>query len=69
MTYKQLREVYGVPYSRVHLGRLIVCDNENVRFPSPVQLSVHRVAFYARCVEAWIVTRKPVEVGIADNDN
>ena len=68
VTYKQLREVYGIPYSRVHIDRLIEAENENRRFPNKAGLSKHRVSFHASCVELWIATRKPVKVGNPDND-
>lgn len=50
---KELKSVYGIPYSFVHIGRL-----EKVgEFPSRIQLGQCRVAWYADEIEAWIASR------------
>ena len=50
---KDLKSVYGVPYSFVHIGRL-----ERVgAFPKRIKLGQCRVAWFAEEVEAWITER------------
>lgn len=51
------REVLAVvPYSRVHLWRLIADGS----FPTPVQLGARKIGFREADVEAWIGSRRPV---------
>jgi prophage regulatory protein len=55
---KELKSVYGVPYSFVHIARL----EQAGAFPKRVQLGKCRVAWVAEEVEAWIeerVARRP----------
>ena len=47
---KELKSIYGVPYSPAHIARLEVVG----RFPSRVTLGACRVAWVAEEVEAWI---------------
>ena len=50
---KELKSVYGIPYSFVHIARL-----EHVgAFPKRVQLGACRVAWVAEEVEEWIAER------------
>ena len=61
VTYRDLKGVYGVPYSRAHIDRLRrKPDNDNDKFPHPARLSDHRVAFYASCILAWMATRNMI---------
>ncbi len=50
---KELKSVYGVPYSFVHIARL----ERAGAFPKRVQLGECRVAWLAEEVEAWIEER------------
>lgn len=50
---KELKSIYGVPYSPAHIARL-----EKARtFPIRVVLGLCRVAWYADEIEAWIASR------------
>lgn len=50
---KELKSVYGVPYSFAHIARLEAAGS----FPSRVTLGACRVAWIADEVEAWIDER------------
>jgi prophage regulatory protein len=50
---KELKSVYGVPYSFAHIARLEVAGT----FPSRVTLGACRVAWVAEEVEGWIEER------------
>lgn len=50
---KELKSVYGVPYSYVHIGRL----ERAGAFPKRIKLGQCRVAWLAEEVETWIVER------------
>jgi predicted DNA-binding transcriptional regulator AlpA len=50
---KELKTVYGIPYSRQHIWRL-QAQNE---FPLVVKLGRCRVAFRVSDVEGWIADR------------
>ncbi|MEX2454474.1 MAG: AlpA family phage regulatory protein [Rhodospirillaceae bacterium] len=51
------REVLAVvPYSRVHLWRLIGSGG----FPAPIQLSERRVGFRESDISAWLASRENV---------
>jgi predicted DNA-binding transcriptional regulator AlpA len=52
-TWKELKEVYGIPYCRLHIRRLEL----NGQFPQRVQLGERRVAWLALEVEQWIQGR------------
>ena len=52
VTYPQLKE-RGVPYTRVHLNRLIDAG----KFPAAVRLGENRIAWRARDIEAWAESR------------
>lgn len=47
--------LHGIPYSRVHLRRLIHTNE----FPSPVTLSPNRIAWKLSDVREWMATRPP----------
>ena len=56
VTWKELKTIYGIPYSAQHVARL-EADN---KFPKRLKLSAYRggrVAWVAAEVEAWIETR------------
>ncbi len=53
VTRKELKTVYGIPYSNTHLKRMETAE----QFPKRVQLSQSRVAWYVDEVEAWIASR------------
>jgi len=55
VTRRELKSVYGVPYSLTHLYRLM--SAEPPAFPLAVKLTQHRVAWVASEVEAWIEQR------------
>lgn len=50
LSYDRLREDKGVPYTRVHLARLIKAGT----FPQPVPLSNKRIAWVEKEVDDWI---------------
>jgi prophage regulatory protein len=50
---KELKSVYGIPYSFVHIARL----ERAGAFPKRVQLGQCRVAWLAGEVEEWIAER------------
>ena len=64
-TWKELKEVYGIPYCRMHIRRLELKG----RFPQRVQVGDCRVAWLAHEVEQWIqgrvVMSKRTEASIA----
>ena len=50
---KELKSIYGIPYSFVHIARL-----ERIKkFPTRVILGLCRVAWYADEIEDWIESR------------
>jgi len=53
VTKKELKLVYGVPYSFAHIARLEAAG----QFPKRVRLGACRVAWLAEEVEAWIDER------------
>ena len=48
-TWKELKEVYGIPYCRMHIRRLELKG----RFPQRIPLGECRVAWLAHEVEQW----------------
>jgi len=50
---KELKSVYGIPYSFQHIARLEAAG----RFPRRIQLGQCRVAWFAEEVEEWIDAR------------
>jgi prophage regulatory protein len=50
---KELKSIYGIPYSFAHIARL---EKAEV-FPIRVRLGACRVAWYADEVETWIAER------------
>ena len=50
---KELRSVYGIPYSPQHIARL----EHAGRFPKRLRLGECRVAWVAEEVEGWIAVR------------
>ena len=50
---KELKSVYGVPYSFAHIARLEVAG----QFPKRVRLGACRVAWIAEEVDEWIEER------------
>ena len=50
---KELRSVYGIPYSPQHIARL----EEAGEFPARVKLGQCRVAWQCALVEEWIAAR------------
>ena len=53
LTRQQLREEFGIAYSRAHLARL----EKAGRFPQRVRLSANRVAWVESEVIAWGLAR------------
>ena len=56
VTKKELRSVYGVPYSPQHIARLELAG----KFPKRVRLGQCRVAWLARDIEGWIQSKLAV---------
>lgn len=50
---KELKSIYGVPYSFAHIARLEAAG----QFPKRMKLGACRVAWVAEEVEAWIDER------------
>jgi prophage regulatory protein len=53
VTKKELRTIFGVPYSFAHIARLEAAG----QFPKRVRLGACRVAWVSDEVEAWIDER------------
>lgn len=53
VTKKELKSVYGVPYSFAHIARLEAAG----RFPKRIRLGACRVAWLAEEVQNWIDER------------
>ena len=53
---KELKSIYGIPYSPAHIARLEAAG----QFPTRVQLGACRVAWYADEIEEWIASRPRV---------
>ena len=56
VTKKELRSVYGVPYSPQHIARLEVAG----KFPKRIRLGQCRVAWLAGDIERWIQSKLAV---------
>lgn len=52
-----LRDLYGIKFSRVHLWRMWAKERT---FPAPVKLSKHTSAWRQSDIVAWIASRKPL---------
>jgi prophage regulatory protein len=52
LPYSALRD-RGIPYSRVHLARLVKAE----QFPAPIQLGEGRIAWIEAEVDDWITAR------------
>jgi prophage regulatory protein len=50
---RELKSVYGIPYSFTHIARL----EKAGLFPKRIPLGRNRVAWYADEIEAWIEER------------
>jgi len=53
LSYADLSEKKGIPFSRVHLWRMI----ENGEFPKPIKLSKSRSAWIESEIDEWIETK------------
>lgn len=53
LSFKQLRAEKGIPYTRVHLSRLI----NDGKFPLPIRLSEWRIAWREEDIDAWLASR------------
>ncbi len=53
ISYRDLKSVYGIPYSWAHLARL----EAKAEFPRRVRLSAKRVAWVQAEIEAWCAAR------------
>lgn len=53
VTKRELKAVYGVPYSPQHIARLEAAG----QFPKRIRLGQCRVAWLAKDVEHWIQSR------------
>ena len=53
LAYEQLAPAKGIPYSRVHLGRL----ERGGQFPRRITLSPGRVAWLEHEIDAWLEAR------------
>ena len=61
ITYEELRS-HGVPYTRVHLNRLM----HKGLFPVAVRLSPNRIAWRVADIEQWKANRPPARVLASD---
>ena len=50
---KELKTIYGIPYSLTHIGRL----EDAGEFPKRIRLGKNRVAWFAHEIEEWIASR------------
>ncbi|MBL4747884.1 MAG: AlpA family phage regulatory protein [Magnetovibrio sp.] len=50
---KELKTVYGIPYTPQHIGRLEAAGD----FPKRIQLGPNRVAWVLSEVNAWVLER------------
>jgi len=53
VTKKELKTIYGIPYSPTHIARLEKAGT----FPSRIVLGLCRVAWWSDEVEAWMESR------------
>ena len=53
VSWKQLKEIYGLPYCRQHISRL----EDMGQFPKRLKLGNCRVAWLVEEVEAWISSK------------
>ncbi|WP_233863682.1 helix-turn-helix transcriptional regulator [Paraburkholderia adhaesiva] len=56
----QLKTEFGVPYSRMHLYRLVKAG----QFPAPIRISSNRIAWRASSILAWIDAREMASLGM-----
>jgi prophage regulatory protein len=60
VTYPELKEIFGIPYSKMHLWRL---EREG-KFPKRIPLSCNRVVWEAKsvadCIGGWIAAAKRI---------
>jgi hypothetical protein len=56
VTYPSLKPEFGIPYTQDHLRRLW----KKGRFPMPLQISAHRVAWRRSALVEWLDTLRPV---------
>lgn len=54
LMFRELRDRYNVPFTRVHLRRLIAAGE----FPAPLLLGARRVAWRDTDIEAWLESRQ-----------
>jgi predicted DNA-binding transcriptional regulator AlpA len=54
-SYSELKERYGLPWTRQHVDRLV----RDKKFPPKVKLSEHRVGWWSDQIEEWISARQP----------
>jgi len=57
---RELKTIYGIPYSLTHIGRLEAAGE----FPKRIRLGKNRVAWYAHEIEEWIDSRPRVSATI-----
>lgn len=55
ISYPELKERYGLPWTRQHVDRLI----KDGKFPPKVNLTEHRVGWWSDMIEEWIASRNP----------
>ena len=61
LMYPELKSIFGVPYSRMHLWRL----ERKALFPQRIALSVHRSAWVAGEVAEWVASQAAKRTPIA----
>ncbi len=64
ITFDQLRPQKGIAYSRDHLRRLV----KSGKFPTPLALSEHRIAWNEIDVEEWLKSRPVPEPAIGRHE-
>jgi predicted DNA-binding transcriptional regulator AlpA len=55
ISYAELKERYGLPWTRQHVDRLVKAD----KFPPKINLTEHRVGWWSDQIEEWIAARGP----------
>lgn len=56
VTYRGLKSMYGIPYSRTHIARLVAAG----RFPKPIKLgdgSRSFIGWWSSDLEEWLGSR------------
>ncbi len=52
ITFSELKQTKGIPYTRVHLSRLV----QHGKFPQPIKLSENRIAWDEEEIDAHLAS-------------